>query len=88
MSVEQFTQQTKMKQFIKLNDGTLVNADIIARIGQDELVFLDGETVQLAPDERSRIADAVQKGGPLAVEVSHLTAAVRDLWQLLRARLR
>lgn len=51
-------------------------------------MFLDGETVQLTPDERSRIADAVQKGGPLAVEVSHLTAAVRDLWQLLRARLR
>lgn len=23
-----------MRQFVKLNDGTLVNADVIARIGQ------------------------------------------------------
>lgn len=77
-----------MAQFVKLDDGTIINIHTIARIGQDNLVLLDGVELTLSPDEKKRVADSLLKPETLSSELSHLTSAVRDLWQLLRARMR
>ena len=54
------------------------------------IILSTGQEVNISSEEAEEIKKALlsgQKKDTLSEEVSHLTAAVRDLWNLLRARM-
>lgn len=83
-----------MKRFIKIG-GVVYNTDVIETVS-DRLVTFNGATIPtnqtrlgITPTEAEQIQKALlSEETPLSKEVSALTHVIRDLWNLLRARMR
>lgn len=92
-----------MARFLKLRNGDLVNHEAVDNLRTIESLeetkyYLDhshGYSVKLSKEEYDKYSEELNSTSKtdssnknLTEEIKHLTMAIRDLWNLLRARLR